>query len=116
MGGSLAVIVSATLDEPNRRVSVVRTEGAKQLSELRSLTERPQLTARPQELVLGERGLRAVLLLPSGHTPGTRLPVLLDPYGGPHAPLVVASHHRFPSPQWFSRPGLAGPVAGRRGT
>jgi len=116
IGGPLAVVVSATLAEPNRRVTVVRTEDGKQLSELRSVAERPQLTARPQELVLGERGLRAVLLLPSDHTPGTRLPVLLDPYGGPHGQLVLASHNAYLSPQWFADQGFAVLIADGRGT
>lgn len=118
INGSLAVVTSATLDEPNRRVIVTRIGGggAKQLSELRSVTERPQITARPQELVLGERGLRGVLLLPADHTPGTMLPVLLDPYGGPHAQLALASHNAYLSPQWFADQGFAVLVADGRGT
>ena len=118
ISGSLAVVVSATLDEPNRRITVVRldAEGAKQLSELASLAELPRITARPRELVLGERGLRGVLLLPTGYTPGTKLPVLLDPYGGPHGQLAVASHNAYLSPQWFADQGFAVLVADGRGT
>lgn len=118
ISGSLAVVTSATLDEPNRRTAVVRLggEGSKQLSELRSLAEQPRITARPRELVLGERGLRGVLLLPADHTPGTKLPVLLDPYGGPHGQLAVASHNAYLSPQWFADQGFAVLVADGRGT
>lgn len=135
IGGSLAVITSATLDEPNRRVTVSRIGGngggngsaaansaPKLLSELRSVAERPRITARPQELVLGERGLRAVLLLPSGDTQrahqqqGTKLPVLLDPYGGPHAQMVLASHNAYLSGQWFADQGFAVLVTDGRGT
>ena len=37
-------------------------------------------------LSLGPRQIRAALLFPSWHEPGSGpLPVLLDPYGGPHA-------------------------------
>ena len=116
IGGSLAVVVSATLDEPNRRVAVVRTEGAKHLSELRSVAELPRITVRPQELVLAERGLRGVLLLPADAAPGAKLPVLLDPYGGPHGQLAVASHNAYLSPQWFADQGFAVLVADGRGT
>jgi len=116
IGGSLAVVVSATLDEPNRRVSVVRTEGAERLSELKSVAELPRITARPRELVLGERGLRGTLLLPSDAEPGAKLPVLLDPYGGPHGQMAVASHNAYLSPQWFADQGFAVLVADGRGT
>jgi dipeptidyl-peptidase-4 len=116
ISGPLGVIVSATLAEPNRRVAVVRTEDGKQLSELRSVVELPQLTARPQELLLGERGLRAVLLLPRDHVPGSKLPVLLDPYGGPHFQIVLASHNGYLSPQWFADQGFAVLIADGRGT
>jgi dipeptidyl-peptidase-4 len=116
IGGPLAVVVSATLDRPNRRVAVVRTEDAKELGELRSVAELPQIEARPREVVLGERALRGALLLPRDHTPGTKLPVLLDPYGGPHAQLAVASHNAYLSPQWFADQGFAVLVVDGRGT
>ncbi|HEU5355514.1 MAG TPA: prolyl oligopeptidase family serine peptidase [Actinocrinis sp.] len=130
ISGSLAVVTSATLHEPNRRIAVLRIgdHGAggsdnggeqvapKQLSELRSVAEQPRITARPQELVLGERELRGVLLLPSDHVPGTQLPVLLDPYGGPHGQMAVASHNAYLSSQWFADQGFAVLVVDGRGT
>ncbi len=128
ISGSLAVVTSATLHEPNRRITVLRigdhgdgvegTDGVapKQLSELRSVAEQPRITARPQELVLGERELRGVLLLPSDHVPGTKVPVLLDPYGGPHGQMAVASHNAFLSSQWFADQGFAVLVVDGRGT
>ena len=118
VNGSLAVVTSATLDEPDRRIAVVRlgSEGAKQLSELRSVAERPRIAARPRELVLGERGLRGMLLLPADHTPGTKLPVLLAPYGGPHFQHVLAVHNMYVSPQWFADQGFAVLVVDGRGT
>src|SRR6185437_1657199 len=74
------------------------------------------ITARPQELVLGERELRGVLLLPSDYVPGTKVPVLLDPYGGPHGQMAVASHNAFLSSQWFADQGFAVLVIDGRGT
>ena len=55
------------------------------------------------------------VLLPSGHD-GGRLPVLLDPYGGPHAQRVVRSHNTFCTSQWFADQGYAVVVADGRGT
>src|SRR5262249_20023570 len=61
--------------------------------------------------------VRAALLLPSGHEPGSgKLPVLLDPYGGPHTQRVVAAQGAFVDPQWFAEQGFAVVVADGRGT
>src|SRR5262249_40838877 len=45
-----------------------------------------------------------------------RLPVLLDPYGGPHAQRVLASRPAYLSSQWFADQGVAVLVADGRGT
>jgi dipeptidyl-peptidase-4 len=44
------------------------------------------------------------------------LPVLLDPYGGPHALRVVRSSNAFATSQWFADQGFAVVVADGRGT
>jgi dipeptidyl-peptidase-4 len=64
---------------------------------------------------LGDRRLAAAVLLPDGHD-GSKLPVLLDPYGGPHALRVVQSHNAFLSSQWFADQGFAVVVIDGRGT
>ena len=46
---------------------------------------RPNLPhPQPKFLQAGPAGIRTAVLFPSWHQPGTRLPVLMDPYGGPH--------------------------------
>lgn len=67
-------------------------------------------------LSLGERGIKAALLLPSDHQPGTKLPVLMDPYGGPHAQRVTKSQNAFLASQWLADQGFAVIVADGRGT
>jgi dipeptidyl-peptidase-4 len=118
VGGALAVISTATLDEPNSKISVVDVAGEQpqRLSVIESVAERPVLSARPIELVLGERELRAMLLLPAQYKPGTKLPVLLDPYGGPHAQRVLAAHNAHLTSQWFADQGFAVLVVDGRGT
>jgi dipeptidyl-peptidase-4 len=56
------------------------------------------------------------VLFPSDHEPGRPLPVLLDPYGGPHFQRVVMSRNAFLEPQWFADQGFAVVVADGRGT
>jgi dipeptidyl-peptidase-4 len=65
----------------------------------------------------GASDLRTAVLLPTGWVPGSgKLPVLLDPYGGPHAQRVVAAHNAFLASQWFADQGFAVLVTDGRGT
>ena len=117
VGGALAVLTAATLDAPNTRSTIVNIAGEQPqpLALIESVAEQPVLTARPIELVLGERELRAMLLLPENHKPGTKLPVLLDPYGGPHAQMVLGVHNMYLNAQWIANQGFAVLVADGRG-
>jgi dipeptidyl-peptidase 4 len=83
---------------------------------LEVVAETPVLTARPRLLELGPRALRAALFLPSGDDGGGPLPVLLDPYGGPHAQRVVAAQAAHLTSQWFADQGFAVLVVDGRGS
>lgn len=74
------------------------------------------LAPRVELLIAGERELRTALLLPSWHIPGQQLPVLMDPYGGPHAQRVLAAGAMFLTSQWFAEQGFAVVVVDGRGT
>ncbi|GGS49927.1 dipeptidyl-peptidase 4 [Actinokineospora fastidiosa] len=77
----------------------------------------PPLTPNVRLLTVGERGLRAALLYPTGHVPGSaKLPVLMDPYGGPHAQRVLSTRNAYLGPQWLADQGFAVIVADGRGT
>jgi dipeptidyl-peptidase-4 len=67
-------------------------------------------------LRLGDRGLAAGLVLPRDHTAGTKLPVLLDPYGGPHAQRVLSARAAWLEPQWLADQGFAVLVVDNRGS
>ncbi|MDQ6873909.1 MAG: prolyl oligopeptidase family serine peptidase, partial [Actinomycetota bacterium] len=84
--------------------------------EITSLAETPPLTPQVSLLWLGERRLRAGLLLPRDHNAGTRLPVLMDPYGGPHHQEVLAARNLWLEPQWLADQGFAVLVVDGRGT
>ena len=66
--------------------------------------------------VLGERELRSAVLLPSGHVPGAKVPVLLDPYGGPHSQRVLRSRNAHLTSRWFADQGFAVLVTDGRGS
>ena len=51
----------------------------------------------------GPRQIQTAVLFPSWHRSGQgRLPVLLDPYGGPHAQRVIKARGAYLDSQWFA--------------
>jgi dipeptidyl-peptidase-4 len=83
-----------------------------------SHAEKPNLPdPAPAFLAAGPEGIRTAVLLPSWHEPGSGpLPVLMDPYGGPHAQRVLAATSAFLASQWLAEQGFAVVIADGRGT
>lgn len=119
-GGDTVVLSSATPDRPGALVSVLRlTEdgGTEPLGTVATYAEEPVLRAAPRLLHVGKREIPAAVLLPTGHREGDGpLPVLMDPYGGPHGQRVVAAHNAHLTSQWFADQGFAVLVVDGRGT
>ena len=78
-------------------------------------SEKPDLELNVSLHRLGSRRLASALLLPKDHD-GSPLPVLLDPYGGPHAQRVQQAAGLFYASQWFANQGYAVLVTDGRGT
>ena len=108
-GGGTVVVRTATLDEPRTYWDTL--DGV----ELTSHAAVPNLTLNASISFLGVRKLATVVVLPEGHD-GSPLPVLVDPYGGPHALRAVRSHLAHLSSQWFADQGFAVVVTDGRGT
>ncbi len=111
--GSTVVIRSATLTGRRARTAVLGGPT------IESHAEEPLVSPNVHLLRLGERAIAAALILPAGRTPndgGPLLPVLLDPYGGPHAQRVLQSHTAMCTSQWFADQGFAVLVADGAGT
>ncbi len=116
--GGTTVLFGRSLAAPGVTVTV-RTERrpAAEIT-IASLAESPALPVpRPDLFTAGEREIRTAVLLPSWHQRGSgKLPVLLDPYGGPHMQRVVAAQGAYADSQWFAEQGFAVVVADGRGT
>lgn len=82
---------------------------------LESYASSPGFPCTPEFHVVAERSLNLALCLPEGHD-GSPLPVLLDPYGGPHAQRVLRVRNAHASSQWFAEQGFAVVVIDGRGT
>jgi dipeptidyl-peptidase 4 len=109
VGGATTVLRSASLERFGSHTVVVGGPA------LKSFVEQPLVEPNVTIHHYGERRLATVVLLPRDHD-GSPLPVLVDPYGGPHAQYVLASRSRFALSQWFADQGFAVVVADGRGT
>ncbi len=119
-GTSITIHGWPTIENPPAQASPVRvgsvntslTTGPRVISH----AESPVLTADPTYLELGPSKLCAALFLPQDHSDKTPLPVLLDPYGGPHAQRVLKIQNAHLVSQWFANQGFAVLVVDGRGT
>ncbi|MEU1704844.1 prolyl oligopeptidase family serine peptidase [Streptomyces sp. NPDC005706] len=112
--GGVTVLVSATLDSPGARVQVLRD--GKRTATVTSYAEDPGMSPRVTLTQGGARRIPCAVLMPTDYPGDTPLPVLMDPYGGPHGQRVVAAHNAHLTSQWFADQGFAVIVADGRGT
>jgi len=108
-GGATVVTRSATLGRPG---AVWTLPGGGTIG---SLAEDPLVTPNVALLRAAPDEIATAVLTPHDHD-GSPLPVLLDPYGGPHAQRVIRSANAFCPSQWFADQGFAVVVADGRGT
>ena len=109
VGGDTVVLRTAVLDEPGATTQVI--DGPTLASHTLTPMVRPNVTMHRY----GPHRLATAVLLPHDHD-GSPLPVLLDPYGGPHAQRVLRSHNAYLTSQWFADQGFAVVVIDGRGT
>ncbi|MFG3547047.1 prolyl oligopeptidase family serine peptidase [Streptomyces sp. NPDC047725] len=112
--GDVTVLVSATMDRPGSLARVLRD--GKPVATVASHAEHPGLSPRVTLTQGGARRVPCAVLMPTDYHGDTPLPVLLDPYGGPHGQRVVAAHNAHLTSQWFADQGFAVVVADGRGT
>ncbi len=109
VGGDTILFRTATVDEPGARWRLPNG------NTLDSHAERPLVRPNVRIAAHTTDAPTTAVLLPHDHD-GSPLPVLLDPYGGPHAQRVLRSHNAFCASQWFADQGFAVVVADGRGT
>ncbi|MEV4577370.1 prolyl oligopeptidase family serine peptidase [Nonomuraea jabiensis] len=115
MSGGVGVLTEQSLDAEGVSTTVVRRDGM--AVPIPSFAERPGLDLRVSLGRSGRRELATAVVLPSWHEQGSgKLPVLMDPYGGPHAQRVLNRRGAFLESQWFAEQGFAVIVADGRGT
>ena len=110
--GSTTVVRTSSLDSSRASFSVLLDN--REIG-IRSLAEEPLVSPNVRISTVGPRRIPVAILTPrDGHD--TKLPVLFDPYGGPHAQRVLSSNAAFATSQWFADQGFVVVVADNRGT
>ncbi|MFF3173327.1 prolyl oligopeptidase family serine peptidase [Streptomyces sp. NPDC057900] len=113
--GGVTVLVSTSPDRPGATARVLRD--GKPITTVANHAEQPVLSVRARFTEGGARRIPCAVLLPTGYKESDGpLPVLMDPYGGPHGRRVVATHNTHLTSQWFADQGFAVVVADGRGT
>jgi dipeptidyl-peptidase 4 len=113
--GDTTLLMRRDLESAGLQVSVHR--GDRQIARIESFAETPAISLNVRLATLGDRGLRSAVLFPHGYAPGSaRLPILLDPYGGPGHQKVTASAGGYLESQWFADQGFAVLIVDGRGT
>jgi len=113
VGGATTIVSSASLETDGTHTVIHAEAGTRDLASYAMVSS---LRPTVRLLSLGSRGLAAGLVLPRDHHPGTSLPVLVDPYGGPHAQRVLSARSMWLEPQWLADQGFAVLVVDGRGT
>jgi dipeptidyl-peptidase-4 len=106
-GASAVLVVSSASLSDDGVQNAVRRNGV-EVGRIASFAEPAPFSPRVSISKQGRRELRTALVLPRAHVEGSgQLPVLMDPYGGPHAQRVVASRGAYVNPQWLADQGFA---------
>jgi len=114
VSGSRSCYVSriSTLDTERAQFTVHTATAAHKIV---SLAESSLVQPNVRIMSVGPRGIPVAILLPRDGL-STKLPVLFDPYGGPHAQRVVASRAAYNSSQWFADQGFVVVIVDNTGT
>ncbi|MEM9463804.1 MAG: prolyl oligopeptidase family serine peptidase [Actinomycetota bacterium] len=114
VGGDTMVRSVRSMDPVERHSTVL--VGDQPVGRLVDHSEQPAMDLHVTFHAVGERALTTALVLPNGHDGVTPLPVLMDPYGGPHAQRAQRAAGLFHASQWFADQGFAVIVTDGRGT
>ena len=116
VGASDVLVVTSASLEHDGVETVVRKNG-EQIGVIESFAEPAPFEPCVSISRQTARELRTALVLPRDHVAGSApLPVLMDPYGGPHAQRVLASRGAYLTSQWLADQGFAVVVVDGRGT
>ena len=124
MSGSIAVCTHTDISQLTSTMSVCRittpsgdVPDITPVATIRSHAQQPDLTLNVHLIAPPESQLPIAVVWPQGHVPGTKkLPILLAPYGGPHARRVLDAGVAYATDQWWANQGYCVVIIDGRGT
>lgn len=112
--GSTYVLATANSVSTRVDFTVVHLLGTYSIT---SHAQTPNVIVTPNFTTVGPDDLRTCVFWPTGHVPGSKkVPVIMSPYGGPHAQMVTHIAGGHASDQWLADQGFAVVVVDGRGT
>ncbi len=113
-GGEMRIMMRTSATET--RTEYTASNGATS-HVITNLAETPIITPQAHFVTAGARGLNCIVLLPTGYSRGgEKLPVIMSPYGGPHAQRVISAAGSFLTEQWLADQGFAVVIVDGTGT
>ena len=109
IGGDTTVLRTTSLETRRSRTLVNNHH------QLTNFAEEPLIGINVSLHQVGPRGISTAVVLPEHHD-GSMLPVLFDPYGGPHAQRVLSASGAYLASQWFANQGFCVVIADGSGT
>ncbi len=114
VGGATVVTQLRTLADMTTTTAV--TSRGLTAGTITGVNEQPPITLNLETMQIGSRDYPTTVLFPAGHVRGSRrLPVLMDPYGGPHGQRVANAAQSYLSSQWLADQGFVVIIADGRG-
>jgi dipeptidyl-peptidase 4 len=114
--GETTVIRSATLQQSRINFHIhTKAEASDPDIAITSYAQEPLVSPHVAIHTVGRRNIPVAIVMPRDNSRAP-LPVLFDPYGGPHAQRVLATQSAYLSSQWFADQGFCVVIADNRGT
>lgn len=85
-------------------------------AEIRNLSKEPIVSPDAKFIKSQNQNLEVAVILPKNATMSQKLPILMMPYGGPHAQMVVEARDAYLIEQWWANQGFAVVIADGRGS
>ena len=112
-GNATCLVIRESTLQTERATFTVQHNGNS--TAIHSLAETPLVSPQVHITTVGPRNIPVAIVTPRDGGTGP-LPVLFDPYGGPHAQRVVGSRAAYLSSQWFADQGFVVVIADNIGT
>ena len=112
VGSQSVTVIERSSLESSSRVEVITPENTWGIN---SWQTTPMVTPAVEFLQTRSSGIHTAVLFPTGYS-DELLPVLLDPYGGPHAQRVLRARNTYLVSQWFADQGFCVVIADGPGT